>query len=89
MSDELTTADVAERLDRPERTIRLWCKQGLFSGARAVDTPRGSYWLIPASALKGFQEPPRGRPAKPKPLEADKPAPAKKRAAGGHSRGKK
>jgi hypothetical protein len=63
MSDaELTTADVAARLDSPERTVRLWCKQGRFEGARAVSTPRGDYWIIPASALKTFQKPERGRP---------------------------
>lgn len=67
MSDELTTADVAARLNRPERTVRLWCKQGRFEGARSVQTPRGDYWKIPASALKNFQEPERGRPVtKPK-----------------------
>ena len=63
---ELTTADVAGRLGRPERTVRLWCKQGRFKGARSESTPRGDYWLIPESALKDFQEPERGRPAKAK-----------------------
>lgn len=64
---ELTTADAAARLGTPERTVRLWCKQGRFEGARAVSTPRGDYWLIPAGALKTFQKPERGRPAtKPK-----------------------
>jgi Helix-turn-helix domain len=66
MSEDLTTADVAARLDRPERTVRLWCKQGRFAGARSVTTPRGDYWLIPTAALKDFQAPERGRPAKPK-----------------------
>lgn len=62
MSEELTTADVAARLDAPERTVRLWCKQGRFEGARSVATPRGDYWVIPVSALKTFQKPERGRP---------------------------
>jgi len=70
MSEELTTADVAERLKRPERTVRLWCKQGLLVGARAVNTPRGDYWTIPASALTNFEPPALGRPAKPKPSPA-------------------
>jgi hypothetical protein len=61
MSAELTTTDVAERLGRPERTVRLWCKQGLFLGARSVSTPRGDYWVIPESALKDFKEPKMGR----------------------------
>jgi Helix-turn-helix domain len=64
---ELTTADVAARLGRPERTVRLWCKQGRFDGAHAVSTPRGDYWMIPEGALKNFHEPERGRPtSKPK-----------------------
>lgn len=66
MSDELTTAQVAARLETPERTVRLWCKQGRFKGARSVDTPRGNYWLIPANALNGFEKPQQGRPPKPK-----------------------
>jgi hypothetical protein len=74
MSEELTTADVAAKLNRPERTVRLWCKQGRFEGARPVSTPRGDYWTIPAAALKTFQEPERGRPAKPKPEPAAKKA---------------
>jgi hypothetical protein len=73
MSDELTTAQVADRLDTPERTVRLWCKQGRFTGARNVETPRGNYWLIPESALKTFERPQAGRPPKtPKVLQADK-----------------
>ena len=73
MSEELTTADVAAKLNTPERTVRLWCKQGRFEGARSVSTPRGDYWTIPASALKTFQKPERGRPARPKPAP-EKPA---------------
>lgn len=61
MSDELTTAQVAERLDTAERTVRLWCKQGKFAGARSVETPRGNYWLVPESALKNFVKPTLGR----------------------------
>jgi excisionase family DNA binding protein len=77
MSAELTTTQAAERLDTPERTVRLWCKQGRFTGARSVDTPRGNYWLIPESALKGFEKPLRGRTPKSKD-EAEKSV-AKKR----------
>jgi Helix-turn-helix domain len=78
---ELTTGQVAERLDTPERTVRLWCKQGRFQGARAVDSPRGVYWLVPESALVGFEKPARGRPkpaqkagATPKARKARRPA---------------
>lgn len=60
--EELTTSEVAARLGRPERTVRLWCKQGRFVGARSVSTPRGDYWVIPQSALDTFEEPRAGRP---------------------------
>lgn len=63
-NEDLTTAQVAAQLDKPERTIRLWCKQGRLAGARPIVTPRGIYWLIPQNALKGFKEPQRGRPSK-------------------------
>jgi hypothetical protein len=86
MSEDLTTADVAARLDRPERTVRLWCKQGRLPGARPVTTPRGDYWLIPAAALTDFQAPERGRPAKPKP---DKAAPSPDGKVGVKKAGKK
>ena len=61
---DLTTIQVAERITTPERTIRMWCKQGLFPNARQIDTPRGSYWLIPESDLQGFAKPERVRPPK-------------------------
>jgi hypothetical protein len=64
--EDFTTTQVAIRLDTPERTIRLWCKQGRFPNARQMNTPRGSFWLIPATDLDGFEKPERGRPSKPK-----------------------
>jgi hypothetical protein len=79
MNSELTTAQVADRLERPERTIRLWCKQGRFPGAYSQETPRGSFWLIPEKALEGFTEPPMGRPKTDKPVETK---PTRKRATG-------
>ncbi len=85
----MTTADVATRLDTAERTVRLWCKQGKFSGARVVETPRGDYWLIPASALNGFEKPKRGRIPQPKPSSTKKTATAKLRASSGAPTGKK
>jgi hypothetical protein len=84
MSEELTTADVAERLKRPERTVRLWCKQGLLAGARAVNTPRGDYWIIPATALKDFAPPTLGRRPQPKSAPApEKRATGRKNASNG------
>lgn len=64
MVNELTAAQVAERLGMGRSTVNKWCRLGKFSGARQVDSPVGDYWLIPESALDGVQSPPLGRPAK-------------------------
>ena len=71
MNEELTAAQVAERLEVGRSTVNLWCRQGKFPGARVEESPVGDYWLIPASDLKDFQPPKRGRvpkslPATPK-----------------------
>ena len=63
-AEHLTTSEVAERLNAADRTVRLWCKRGLFPNAFEQQSPRGSYWLIPASDLSGFTPPPMGRPKK-------------------------
>jgi hypothetical protein len=74
---ELTTTQVAARLEADARLIRLWCQQGRFKNARQVDTPRGAVWLIPESDLKGFKPPKMGRPPKAK-VEMDSKADKKK-----------
>jgi len=66
MSNELTAAQVAERLSVGRSTVNLWCRQGRFPGARVEASPVGDYWLIPESDLKGFERPKRGRTPKPK-----------------------
>jgi excisionase family DNA binding protein len=71
MSDELTVAQVAERLGVGRSTVNLWCRQGRFSRARVEVSPVGDYWLIPVTDLKDFQPPKRGRIPKDK---SDKPA---------------
>jgi hypothetical protein len=63
---ELTSTQVAERLDVSPATVRLWCSQGRFKAARLVDHPRGGYWVIPESELETFTPPKAGRPPKPK-----------------------
>jgi len=60
----LTVKEAAERIGAGESSVRLWAKQGKFDGARQEETPFGSYWLIPDSALEGFDNPGRGRPRK-------------------------
>ena len=62
----LTVKEAAEKVGAGESSIRLWAGQGRFPGARQEETPFGSYWLIPDTALDGFTNPGRGRPPKPK-----------------------
>jgi hypothetical protein len=68
----LTIAQVAERFDVAERTVRGWCQRGLFPHAvQGPKTGRGAIWLIPESDLEGFELPkvgyPKGRPRSPSP----------------------
>jgi hypothetical protein len=61
---DLTTTQAAERLQVANVTVRLWCRQGKFPNARAVDTPRGSLWYIPERDITSFTPPQLGRPSK-------------------------
>jgi hypothetical protein len=65
-NSELTSAQVAERLNVSPATVRLWCSQGKFANARLVEHPRGDYWVIPEQDLAGFEPPKMGRPPKAK-----------------------
>jgi hypothetical protein len=67
---DLTTTQVAERLKVANVTVRLWCRQGRFPNAHAVDTPRGSLWYIPERDIDSFTQPQPGRPPKAKPEDA-------------------
>jgi hypothetical protein len=62
----LTTREVANRLGAAESSVRMWARTGRFPGAEEKDSPRGSYWLIPDTALEGFSMGKAGRPPKPK-----------------------
>jgi len=62
----LTVKEVSNRIGSPLSTVRLWAQQGRFSGAELVESPVGSYWLIPDTALADFKKPERGRPPKTK-----------------------
>jgi hypothetical protein len=64
MAKEMTSSQVAERLDVAHSTVRAWCNKGLFPNATRHETPAGSYWAIPEGDLKGFQQPQPGRPPK-------------------------
>ena len=59
---ELTSSQVAERLEVSPATVRLWCSQGRFKSARRVEHPRGDYWIVPERELRDFEPPKMGRP---------------------------
>jgi hypothetical protein len=69
---ELTTPEVAERLQVGQSTVNLWCRQGRFPNARNVPTPRGPVWMIPDTDLKDFVKPQMGRPRKAKEEKPEK-----------------
>jgi hypothetical protein len=58
----LTVGQVAKRINAGVSSVRLWAKQGKFHKAEKVETPAGSYWLIPESSLHGFEKQDTGRP---------------------------
>lgn len=80
MAKDLTSSQVAERLNVAHSTVRAWCNRGLFPSATRHETPAGSYWIIPDSDLKGFVRPEPGRPPKAKPAEEAKPKRGRKAA---------
>lgn len=49
-------------------TVKHWCQQGKFPGAKAPANQRG-VWLIPREDLDNFQPPKIGRPGKGKAME--------------------
>jgi len=65
----LTTTQAAERLNVGKSTVNLWCRQGRFPNAYAVEEARGSVWYIPESDVANFTPPPMGRPRKAQPEE--------------------
>lgn len=58
----LTTQEAAEQLGVAYQTVMAWLYQGKFPNAQKEETPRGDYYLIPQSDIKGFEKPKRGRP---------------------------
>ena len=62
----LGVTEVAKKLGAAKRSVQMWAQKGRFKGAKQVDWPGGSYWLIPESALEGFELRGRGRPPKTK-----------------------
>ena len=60
----LSVAEVAQELGAAKRSVQMWAQSGRFQGAKRIETPGGHYWLIPKSALDGFEVRGRGRPPK-------------------------
>lgn len=58
----LTTKDVADRYGVTPATVGRWCQKGYLPGARRVGGKMRGVWIIPASALDGFEPPKPGRP---------------------------
>ncbi|HKV38335.1 MAG TPA: helix-turn-helix domain-containing protein [Blastocatellia bacterium] len=48
--------EAARMLGVPLSSLRVWVWRGRFQGARKETTPLGDYWLIPESALEGFEK---------------------------------
>lgn len=64
---DLTTAQVAERMNVTVHAVRFWIKRGLLPHAYEKEESRGTVWMIPESDLEGFEPPKKtGRPPKPK-----------------------
>ena len=61
----MTVKEVAAVLNAGESSVRMWCVEGKFPHAEYVQSPRGAYWMIPESDLKGFEKRGPGRPPKP------------------------
>jgi hypothetical protein len=62
----LTVKEVAAKLGAAQISVRIWVNKGRFPGARKESTPFGDFWLIPETALVGFEMGKAGRPPKPK-----------------------
>jgi hypothetical protein len=62
----LSVSEVAQKIGAAKRSVQMWAQLGKFRGAKRVETPGGHYWLIPESALDGFEVRGRGRPPKAK-----------------------
>ena len=80
MSEKTYTArQLAERYNVARSTARGWLTRKLIPGARLIETDLGdSYWVVPESALKGFEPPKPGPVPKAKAAEKTSRRPRKK-----------
>ena len=73
----LSVQEVADQLERPPSSIRIWAAKGRFPGAERVEPEYGvPYWLIPQSAVDNFEVRRVGRPPKPKAKKGSKKKPS-------------
>jgi hypothetical protein len=75
MKDELTITQAtgllqARGIHVARRTVASWVEQGMFT-KRLVETPAGSYWVIPVREIESFEPPKPGRPPKAKPGQSN------------------
>lgn len=59
-TDDLTVAQVAERLHRKASTIRGWCQEGRFTGVYKLN---GRDWRVPPASVEAFLNGQRPQPA--------------------------
>lgn len=61
----LTTKEFAEATGAAWSTIRKLVKDGKIPGAKLEQTRFGDFWVIPETAIEGFELRGVGRPQKP------------------------
>jgi excisionase family DNA binding protein len=50
----MTTTDVAAKLNFTAKTVRRWCEQGVFPGARQWPHPGRGHWRIPTDDVEAL-----------------------------------
>lgn len=53
----LTAREFAQRRNVHYLTVMRWLQNEMIEGVKRVETPSGHYYLIPQSAVKGFESP--------------------------------
>jgi len=59
-----TIVELAKYFNRDRSTVLRWIEQNRFPNAELVESPLGSYWVIPESDVENFKTPERGRKRK-------------------------
>jgi len=56
----MTTDEVAWRFQVTRVTVRRWCQQGRFPGAKLIGSSRRATWIIPSREVDAFSPPTKG-----------------------------